>query len=93
MLHIGRVGYGLGIHHADSIEGFAVGDDRRNGALAFEHEVIDILVDAVEFAGFVPVVGELAIGVLQKEGLHVVGIRKLVVSLCELVIGCGDILC
>ena len=93
VLHIGRVGDGLGVHHAYCIEGFAIGDDRRDGALAFEHEVIDILVDAVEFACFVPVVGELAVGVLQKEGLHVVGICELVVSLCELVIGCGDILC
>ena len=93
MLHVCGVGDGLGVHHAHCIEGFAVGDDGRDAALAFEHEVVDFLVDAVQFSRLVPVVGELAVGVLQEEGLDIVGIGELGVRLGKLVVGGGDVFC
>ena len=92
VLYICGIRHGLAVHHADCIEGVAIRDDGRNLALAAEHEIVNLAVDAVQFAGLVPVVVQLTVRVLEKKCLHVLGASELGVRLGELLIGGSDIL-
>ena len=89
VLNIGGVCNGLGVHYTNCIESVSVCDNRRNSALAAKYEVVDFLVDAGKLAGLVPVVVKLAVGILEKEGFHILCICKLGISFSKLVV-CGS---
>ena len=91
--HVYGVGNRSGIENPYGIEDIVVvlDDGGNTGAPAAKHEVVDLGIDGVELAGLVPVVAELALGVLQEEGLHVVGGGELVVDLGDFLVGESDV--